>query len=645
MQSYTTGADDFFRINDARVCAQTFTASTNCDLTSFKASVFREGTLTNVAIDLYATSAGAPTGASLGSAIVDASALTTDTGGIYLEWTFSTPIALTNGTMYAIKMSASTTTTPNRICWKVDGSSPTFANGTTVDSTDAGANWSVYTGYDFLFEIYGTPHWTYTQNFDALTTADLNGQDSWSADTAFDVQSSVVLQGTKSIACTPAGSNRIASRAITATTEGGVSFKWRVTDATEGNGWFHLTSSTTVACQVLWDGGTLKAYNGATLSSLGAYSANTTYEVGIVFDCSTDKYNVYLDGTKVANQFDFKNAVTSIDGILIYSQAGAAGTIYFDDIKVYPPVTIFKDNFTGSTINTAIWNETDPDGVISQNNVLNVDCEASTNRNFFYNKLQSVANVTSGVVCVQGNLTWTTDSANEPQAGIFMYVDDNNYAAITTRSAPGGKYRCVINTGGGGFEYSVEPDVVKGKDVKITYDIGATSIKFWYWNGSAWVQMGTTQTYNIGSTVYYCISGVIGTTPAEGVDPLTVDDAYFFTTDTSDHYPPDTAVTFTISDTTTLTDSFLASLDAKLTDTLTLVESVLMSRGIPFTVEDYITALDSIKLDMGLTVQDIVSMSDEQLLRLMWESITRITGTTWTDRTEPTTNWTSITRQ
>ncbi len=51
--------------------------------------------------------------------------------------------------------------------------------------------------------------------------------------------------------------------------------------------------------------------------------------------------------------------------------------------------------------------------------------------------------------------------------------------------------------------------------------------------------MGTTQNADLGSTVYYCISGVIGTTPAEGVDPLIVDDAYFFTTDTADHYPPD----------------------------------------------------------------------------------------------------------
>lgn len=385
--------------------------------------------------------------------------------------------------------------------------------------------------------------WTYTQDFDSLTTADLNGQDSWSADVQFDVQSSVVLQGTKSVACTPAGSNRDASRAITGVTDGGFSMIYRVSNATEGNGIVYISGAGGTACQIVWDSGTLKGYNGATLSNLASYSANTTYKLAFIFDCATDKYDVYLDDVKVADQFNFRNAQTSITSLNISSQAGAAGTIYFDDIKVYPPVTIFKDNFTGSTINTAIWNETDPDGVISQNNALNLDCEASTGRSLFYNKLQSVATITSGVACVQGNLTWTTDSTNEPQAGIFMYVDDNNYAAITTRSTPGGKYRCVINTGGGGFEYSVEPNVVKGKDVKITYDIASKDIKFYYWNGSAWVQMGTTQNANLGSTVYYVISGVIGTTPSEGVDPLTVDDAYFFTTDTSDHYPPDPPVT------------------------------------------------------------------------------------------------------
>ncbi len=129
--------------------------------------------------------------------------------------------------------------------------------------------------------------------------------------------------------------------------------------------------------------------------------------------------------------------------------------------------TIFKDLFTGATIDTSIWSETDTDGVISQNDVLNVDCEAGTGRALFYNKLQSVDSVTSGVVCVQGNLTWTTDSANEPQAGIFLYVDDNNYAAITTRSTPGGKLRLIVQTGGGGFEYSNEPDIVRVKMLKL----------------------------------------------------------------------------------------------------------------------------------------------------------------------------------
>ena len=301
-----------------------------------------------------------------------------------------------------------------------------------------------------------------------------------------------------------------------------------------------------------------------------AFSTGTWYFIGMVYDASAGSVEFYVHGSSIGTvsslatstynssaQFEIGgNAQQSeyADGII--DEVGVwARTLSSTEISAlynsgnglsysFSSVsTIFKDNFTGSTINTSIWNETDTDGVISQNNVLNLDCEASTNRALFYNKLQSVATITSGVACVQGNLTWTTNSTNEPQAGIFLYVDDNNYAAITTRSTPGGQYRCVINTGGGGFEYSVEPGISKGKDVKITYDIGATSIKFWYWNGSAWVQMGTTQTYNIGSTVYCCISGVIGTTPADGVDPLIVDDAYFFETDTSDHYPPDPPVT------------------------------------------------------------------------------------------------------
>lgn len=236
-------------------------------------------------------------------------------------------------------------------------------------------------------------------------------------------------------------------------------------------------------------------------------------------------------------------AVTTAFGYTINSTVAGENYIIAGANVEAKRTTVFKDNFTGSTINTAIWNETDPDGVISQNNVLNLDCEASTNRNIFYNKLQSVATVTAGVACVQGKLTWTGNSANEPFAGIFLYVDDNNFAAIGTRTTPGGKLKLFVQTGGGGFEYANEPDIVKDKDVKITYDIASHDIKFYYWNGSAWAQMGTTQNADLGSTVYYCISGVIGTTPAKGVDPLIVDDAYFFTTDTSDHYPPTPPVT------------------------------------------------------------------------------------------------------
>src|SRR3972149_5850151 len=64
--------------------------------------------------------------------------------------------------------------------------------------------------------------WTYDQNFDDLNLGDLNGQDNWSADVAWDVQNSVVQGGTKAISAIAGTSNKNANRTINNSIAGNV---------------------------------------------------------------------------------------------------------------------------------------------------------------------------------------------------------------------------------------------------------------------------------------------------------------------------------------------------------------------------------------------------------------------------------------
>jgi hypothetical protein len=58
--------------------------------------------------------------------------------------------------------------------------------------------------------------WTYEQKFDGLTTGDLNGQDSWSGSTNYDVSTTNPAEGTKCVTITGDGTERQISRTITA---------------------------------------------------------------------------------------------------------------------------------------------------------------------------------------------------------------------------------------------------------------------------------------------------------------------------------------------------------------------------------------------------------------------------------------------
>jgi len=77
--------------------------------------------------------------------------------------------------------------------------------------------------------------------------------------------------------------------------------------------------------------GRIYAYNGSINKNLMEYEANQWYHWRVDFDCTTDTFNLYIDGVKVANQFIFNQKSTSNFGdISFYTQNATNYSFYLD---------------------------------------------------------------------------------------------------------------------------------------------------------------------------------------------------------------------------------------------------------------------------------------------------------------------------
>jgi len=190
--------------------------------------------------------------------------------------------------------------------------------------------------------------WIYRQNFDALNDGDLNGQDSWASTTAVDVQTTVKAQGAKAIAWLN-NTDAIIARTITGVTSGAVHVSMRSTVNNAAGCWFGLKGNSGANyCGIiqLAASGQIIMYTGATQVNLGAYSANTWYDVIVEFNCTTDQYRVSINnGASWSNWYVFWDTsnLTSVDKILLGSNNNsAAGTSYIDDIRPHTEVKTFN---------------------------------------------------------------------------------------------------------------------------------------------------------------------------------------------------------------------------------------------------------------------------------------------------------------
>lgn len=178
--------------------------------------------------------------------------------------------------------------------------------------------------------------WPYTQNFDGLSTADLTGQDSWSGADSYDVQTSVILEGTKSVGNVAAGEMNIV-RAVTTSTDGQLRFLHRRADTgtliTKVQIATGAIGGTSAACAINFTDAAAIVIQAV---SLGAYSADTTYTLDLEYDVSTDQCRGRVDGGAWSDWANFDNAQTQITDIRFRNDNSAETGRYWDAIGPTP---------------------------------------------------------------------------------------------------------------------------------------------------------------------------------------------------------------------------------------------------------------------------------------------------------------------
>lgn len=148
----------FENVFGANWWAQTFTVLGFDQITKVVLNLSEVNTpIGNLVVSIRATSGGLPTGADLGSVSTSAEGLpdhSSNSVGTDVDFTFATPIIVTDGAIYAIVIRATSADANNRPLWYKSTTS-TYAGGSQVASTDSGANWTADTNEDFRFAVWG----------------------------------------------------------------------------------------------------------------------------------------------------------------------------------------------------------------------------------------------------------------------------------------------------------------------------------------------------------------------------------------------------------------------------------------------------------------------------------------------------------
>lgn len=174
---YNFTAAGTLTVDDTNWEGQTFRATSSYDCYGIAMKGIRIGTLTTATLYLYSThdhdAIGTHPNAVLASATVDVSTVSTG-AGTWTHWVrafFAAPVALVNGTDYAIVIRANGVTAPaNRLYMVTDPAAGYGGTGSRVYTADSGANWTVDATDDESFAAIGLPSGGAVTGYHELTT-------------------------------------------------------------------------------------------------------------------------------------------------------------------------------------------------------------------------------------------------------------------------------------------------------------------------------------------------------------------------------------------------------------------------------------------------------------------------------------------
>ena len=193
--------------------------------------------------------------------------------------------------------------------------------------------------------------WTYEQKFNTLSDGDLNGQDSWSGDTCYDVGSTQVYEGAKSVEAAPCGTDKYIDRSGIDSTVGTVYVAIYIDtmgDVSQDAHFYLYDDGENKLTDVGFrnDGGILKvkySYFETHQEYLETGVLDTWYIFAIEYNTNTDgKFRIKWkkDGESWSSWTSWKEPFSAsfdetIDKIRFYSETGY--TSYFDTITPTDP--------------------------------------------------------------------------------------------------------------------------------------------------------------------------------------------------------------------------------------------------------------------------------------------------------------------
>lgn len=204
---------------------------------------------------------------------------------------------------------------------------------------------------------------------------------------------------------------------------------------------------------------------------------------------------------------------------------------------VGPSLYPMSDNFDDNIIDAGKWNvvNTNPTAVIisETGGKLQLESTMSANANFWQDRVESIAVLNEGAVSAVLNRD-PNNFAGEASA-FTLAADLNNRISIARSNDGNGSVDLyIIKESSSVYTNTGLSTPSFNNQFKITYS-ALKEVAFWCWGGSSWVQLGTTQTVDIGTGLkaVFTLSDRANATP----QTFTIDNFHLTLEDYSTQYP------------------------------------------------------------------------------------------------------------